>query len=94
MPKIKELGARGGGRRPYIVDGDDGVWGVPEGKVRGWIRSHPDDTAEDLEEFFREEIESPAECGVRFHCFSIEPLRLAVSVDDEGTANLPGWWAV
>jgi len=92
MPKIKELRSKGEGRRPCIIDSDGKTWGVPAGKVNGWLASHPDDTAEDLAEFFREEIESPAECKMSFHCFRKEPPRLAVSVATEGVEIPANWW--
>lgn len=92
MPVIRELATKKNGRFPYIVDSDDIVWGIPAERIYGWLASHPDDTAEDLAEFFREEIESPAECEVKFHCFNLDPLRMAVMVVDEGVEVGANWW--
>lgn len=93
MPVIKELAVKKNGRYPYIVDEGGGEWGVPEDRIDGWMASDADGAEEDLAEFFREQIESPAECEVKFHCFSLDPLRMAVMVVDEGVEVEGDWWS-
>ncbi len=66
--------------------------GVPQADIVAYIAENSQMPVGAFERFLEAHYKDVPGCRVRAHCFSMEPLRLAWCVEDEGAETKENWW--